>query len=80
MDKEPGGTSFHELVGQWLALPLPALKAYRWSRSASVLMLLGLGLWLLIFMLILKDTNNLSSRLDPLIWFAQLFGVVAFFG
>ena len=63
-----------------LALPLPALKAYRWSRIAAILMLAGLGLWLMIFMLILKDTNNLSSRLDPLIWFSQLFGVVAFFG
>ncbi len=63
-----------------LGLPLASLKAYRWSRIAAVLMLLGLGLWLLIFMLIIKDTNNLSSRLDPLLWFAQLFGVIAFIG
>ncbi len=63
-----------------LALPLPALKAYRWSRIAALLVLLGLGLWVLIFALIIKDTGNLSSRLDPLIWLAELFGVVAFFG
>jgi CubicO group peptidase (beta-lactamase class C family) len=63
-----------------LALPLAQLKAYRWSRIAALLILAGLGLWLLIFMLIIKDTNNLSSRLDPLIWLAQLFGVIAFIG
>jgi CubicO group peptidase (beta-lactamase class C family) len=63
-----------------LALAPSAFKAYRLSRIGAVLILVGLGLWLLIFMLIIKDTNNLSSRLDPLIWFAQLFGVVAFFG
>lgn len=63
-----------------LALPLPALKAYRWSRIASVAVLLALGLWLLIFTLIFKDTNNLSSRLDPMIVFAQLFGILAFVG
>ncbi len=63
-----------------LALPLPALKAYRWSRIGAILILAGLGLWLLIFTLIFKDTNNLSSRLDPLILFAQLFGIIAFVG
>ena len=63
-----------------LALAPSALRAYRWSRIAALGMLVALGLWLLIFTLIIKDTNNLSSRLDPLIWFAQLFGVVAFFG
>jgi hypothetical protein len=31
-------------------------------------------------MLILKDTGNLSSALDPLLWLAQLFGVLAFIG
>ena len=63
-----------------LALAPASLKAYRWSRIAALLILLGLGLWLLIFTLIFKDTNNLSSRLDPLIVFAQLFGIVAFIG
>lgn len=63
-----------------LALPPHSLKAYRWSRIASLLGLAGMGIWLLIFALILKDTNYLNARLDPLLWFAQLFGVVAFFG
>ncbi|HEY2808262.1 MAG TPA: serine hydrolase domain-containing protein [Steroidobacteraceae bacterium] len=63
-----------------LVLSPAALKAYRWSRIGAILLLAALGLWLLIFTLIFKDTNNLSSRLDPLILFAQLFGVVAFLG
>ncbi|HEX8784327.1 MAG TPA: serine hydrolase domain-containing protein, partial [Steroidobacteraceae bacterium] len=63
-----------------LALAPSSLRAYRWSRIAALLVLAGLALWALIFMLIIKDTNNLSSRLDPLIWLAQLFGAVAFFG
>ncbi len=72
------------LVRRRYKMPLPltpsALRAYRWSRIASILILAGLGLWLLIFSLILKDTNYLSARLDPLLWLAQIFGVVAFFG
>ncbi len=63
-----------------LALEPAAFKAYRYSKIAALLILAGLALWGLIFMLILKDTGNLSSHLDPLIWLAQLFGVVAFFG
>ena len=63
-----------------LALEPAALRAYRWSKIGAILILAGLALWGLIVMMILKDTGNLSSALDPLLWFAQLFGVVAFFG
>jgi CubicO group peptidase (beta-lactamase class C family) len=63
-----------------LALAPASLRAYRWSRIAAVAMLAGLALWLLIFALILKDTNSLNGRLDPLLWFAQIFGVLAFWG
>jgi CubicO group peptidase (beta-lactamase class C family) len=72
------------LVRRRYKTPLPltpsSLRAYRWSRIASILILAGLSLWLLIFTLILKDTNYLNARLDPLLWLAQIFGVVAFFG
>ncbi len=72
------------LVRRRYKAPLPltpsALRAYRWSRIASILILASLALWLLIFTLILKDTNYLNARLDPLLWLAQIFGVVAFFG
>jgi CubicO group peptidase (beta-lactamase class C family) len=63
-----------------LALAPASLRAYRWSRSAAVLVLAGIALWLLIFTLILKDTNSLSARLDPLLWIAQLFGALVFWG
>ncbi len=63
-----------------LALDAASVKAYRYSKIAALLIVIGLALWGVIFMLILKDTGNLSSHLDPLIWLAQLFGVVAFFG
>jgi len=63
-----------------LTLAPAALRAYRWSRIAAVAMLAGLALWLLILTLIIKDTNSLNGRLDPLLWFAQLFGALAFWG
>jgi hypothetical protein len=63
-----------------LALAPASLRAYRWSRIAAVAVLAGLALWLLIFTLIIKDTNSLNGRLDPLLWIAQIFGALAFWG
>ena len=63
-----------------LTLARPSLRAYRWSRLASILMLTGLAIWFLVYALILKDTNALNGRLDPLLWFAQIFGAVVFIG
>jgi CubicO group peptidase (beta-lactamase class C family) len=63
-----------------LQLTPAALKAYRWSKLAALLILVALGLWALAFALMLKDNNYLDGRLDPLIWFAEIFGTVAFIG
>jgi CubicO group peptidase (beta-lactamase class C family) len=63
-----------------LALAPSALRAYRWSRVASLVEVAGLAIWLLIFTLILKDSDYLSAGLDPVLWSAQLFGAVAFVG
>ena len=63
-----------------LLLAPAALRAYRWSRIASILVLAGFAVWLLIFTLILKDTNYLNGGLDPLLWCAQIIGAVAFWG
>ena len=63
-----------------LTLPPGSLRAYRWSRIAAVAVLAALALWLLIFTLIIKDTNSLNGRLDPLLWTAQIFGALAFWG
>ena len=62
-----------------LRLPPAALRAYRWSKIGAILILAGLGSWLLTVLLMLKNTNNLDGRLDPLIWFDEIFGTLAFF-
>jgi CubicO group peptidase (beta-lactamase class C family) len=64
--------------GGALALPAPALRAYRQSKIAALLDIVALGLWLLIFSLMLQDTSYLNGSLDPLLWFAELFGTVCF--
>jgi CubicO group peptidase (beta-lactamase class C family) len=63
-----------------LHLSPAALKAYRWSKIAALLILVALGLWMLAFTLMLKNNNYLDGRLDPLVWFAEIFGTVAFIG
>ena len=63
-----------------LVLDARALRAYRWSKIGAAAILVALLLWCLIFALMLKDTNNVSSRLDPLVWLAEIFGTVAFIG
>ena len=50
------------------------------EQDSGVRILVALLLWCVIFGLMLKDTNNLSSRLDWLLWLAQIFGALAFFG
>ncbi|HEX4388986.1 MAG TPA: serine hydrolase domain-containing protein [Steroidobacteraceae bacterium] len=63
-----------------LLLDPVSLRAYRLSKIAAVAILGGLLLWCVIFALMLKDTNNLSSRLDWLLWLAEIFGTIAFIG
>src|SRR5262249_26955440 len=60
-----------------LVLDPVALRAYRLSKIAAVAILAGIGLWGVLFALMLKDTNNLSSRMDPLVWLAEIFGTIA---
>jgi CubicO group peptidase (beta-lactamase class C family) len=61
-----------------LQLDLASLKAYRWSKIGAILILAGLLLWLLTVSLMLKDTNNLDGRLDPLVWFDEILGTIVF--
>jgi CubicO group peptidase (beta-lactamase class C family) len=63
-----------------LRLDAPSLRAYRWSRIAAILILAALGLWLMTFVMMLKNNNNLDGRLDPLVWFNEIFGTLAFIG
>jgi CubicO group peptidase (beta-lactamase class C family) len=63
-----------------LALDRPSLRAYRWSKIGAILILAALALWILTFVLMLKNNNNLDGRLDPLVWLDEIFGTLAFIG
>jgi hypothetical protein len=66
--------------GAKLALDVKSLKAYRFSKIASILLLAAMGTWALTLVSMLKDINNLSSKFDTTVRFAQIFGVVVFIG
>jgi len=63
-----------------LLLQAGPLRAYRASKLAAILILAGLGMWVLTVTLMLKNNNNLNGGLDPLVWFDELFGTIVFFG
>jgi len=63
-----------------LALDPKSLRAYRWSKIAAILIFAALATWGLTVTLMLKDINNLSSKFDSTVRFAQIFGIVAFIG
>jgi CubicO group peptidase (beta-lactamase class C family) len=64
--------------GTAVALPPDALRAYRYSKIGSIVILAGLGLWILTLVRMLNDFNNLSAKFDSTVHFTQLFGIVAF--
>jgi hypothetical protein len=63
-----------------LTLDPGSLRAYFWSRIAAIAIVAAIVLWGLLFALILKDTGTLGGQLDPWLWFAELFGALAFLG
>ena len=63
-----------------LTLNPKALRAYRLSKIAAVLILLALGFWAMDFTLMLKDINNLGAKFDWVVRSAQIFGFIAFIG
>jgi CubicO group peptidase (beta-lactamase class C family) len=63
-----------------LTLDAGPLRAYFWSRIGAGSIVAAIVVWGVIFMLILKDTGTLGGQLDPWLWFAELFGAVAFLG
>jgi CubicO group peptidase (beta-lactamase class C family) len=66
--------------GATLALDADALRAYRLSKIAAILILAALATWAVTLMLMLKDIDNLGSKFDSRVHFAQIFGIVAFIG
>ncbi len=66
--------------GAALALEPRALRAYRFSRIAAIAILAALTAWALWLTIALGDLGNLTDRLDPMLWFLEIFGAVAFVG
>jgi CubicO group peptidase (beta-lactamase class C family) len=64
--------------GSPLGLSPEGLRGYRQSKLGALLIVAALGLWVLIFSLMLQNTAYLNGSLDPLLWFAELFGTFAF--
>jgi CubicO group peptidase (beta-lactamase class C family) len=66
--------------GAQLALDAAALRAYRFSKIASILILAGVAAWGVTLALMLKDLNDLSAKFDSVVRFDQIFGIIVFFG
>jgi hypothetical protein len=66
--------------GAKLALDVKSLKAYRGAKIAAILLLAATGIWAVTLVSMIKDINNLSSKFDSTVRFAQFFGVAVFIG
>jgi CubicO group peptidase (beta-lactamase class C family) len=62
------------------ALTPVELRAYRLSKIGAILSVAALCIWLLTLTFMFKDFNNLSANFDMNVRFAQIFGVIGFFG
>jgi|HubBroStandDraft_1064217.scaffolds.fasta_scaffold00039_50 CubicO group peptidase (beta-lactamase class C family) len=66
--------------GAALALDPKSLRAYRLSKIAAIAIAAAFGTWALTLTLMINDINNLGSKFDSVVRFAQIFGIVAFIG
>jgi hypothetical protein len=66
--------------GARLVLDRTALRAYRLSKVAAILIPAALGVWALVISLMIKDNNNLTSKFDSNIRAAQILAFIAFIG
>ena len=62
--------------GATLALDTTAMRAFRLSKIAAIVILVAIGVWALTFTLIVKA----SSNIDWIIRLAQVIGIIAFIG
>ena len=63
-----------------LTLDPVALRAFKLSRLAAILILAGLGMWTFTLVRMLNDLNSLSASFDPVLHLAQIFGTLVFIG
>lgn len=63
-----------------LAIGGNALRAYRAARLVSALVLLVLIGWAITISVMFADIENLSGKLDVVLWLLQIVGAIAFIG
>jgi hypothetical protein len=63
-----------------LVLEPKTFRAYRYSKIGATLIVAGLALWTALLGMMLSDIGNFSSKLDSLLWLAEIFGAIAFIG
>ena len=63
-----------------LALNAPAMRAYRQSKIAAVLIVAAVATWGTTLTMMLKDFNKLAAGFDIVVHLVQLLGIVAFIG
>jgi CubicO group peptidase (beta-lactamase class C family) len=66
--------------GATLALDSGALRVFRVSRTAAIVILAGLGLWAFTVGRMLTNLNYLGDKSDALIRVSQIVGCIAFIG
>jgi CubicO group peptidase (beta-lactamase class C family) len=66
--------------GAALTLNPPAMRGYRLSKIAAVLIVVAVAVWGATVALMLKDFNKLTAQFDWMVHLAQFLGVVAFIG
>ena len=64
------------------AMPLTstALRAYKWTRWASLAVILVVVGWAAMIAALFSNLENLSGTFDTLLWLLQLVGLIAFLG
>ncbi|HEX3948907.1 MAG TPA: serine hydrolase [Steroidobacteraceae bacterium] len=64
--------------GATVALSPEALRAYRFSKIGSILLVAALALWGFTVVRMFNDFNNLTNSFNGNIRFAEVFGILAF--
>jgi CubicO group peptidase (beta-lactamase class C family) len=66
--------------GAKLPLNPSELRAFRFSKTAALLILIAISIWALVLSMMIKDNNNLTAHFDWALRLAQVVGLVAFVG
>lgn len=76
----PIGWYARRRYGATLALAGPALRAYKWTRWASLAAVLVIVGWVALIAALFSNLENLAGGFDVMLWLLQLAGLIAFIG